>query len=50
MLPDSVESIDANRTAQLVEHLEQYAPYIVAALLPEDAGALNGDYQRIAVI
>lgn len=42
--------IDSERIAQLVEYLEQYASYIVVALLPEDANALNDDYQRIAEI
>jgi DNA repair exonuclease SbcCD ATPase subunit len=50
MLLDSVEAIDSERIAQLVEYLEQYASYIVVALLPEDAAALDEDYQRIAAI
>ena len=50
MLLDSLEAIDAERIAQLVEYLEQYASYVVVALLPEDAAALDGDYQRIAAI
>ncbi|MFC6906786.1 archaea-specific SMC-related protein [Halalkalicoccus tibetensis] len=50
ILLDSLEAIDSERIAQLVEYLEEYASYIVAALLPEDANALNDDYQRITEI
>ncbi|MFC7225441.1 archaea-specific SMC-related protein [Halalkalicoccus sp. GCM10025322] len=50
ILLDSLEAIDSERIAQLVEYLEQYASYIVVALLPEDASALDDDYQRIAEI
>ncbi|WP_336365245.1 archaea-specific SMC-related protein [Halalkalicoccus salilacus] len=50
ILLDSLEAIDSERIAQLVEYLEQYASYIVVALLPEDATALDDDYQRIAEI
>ena len=47
MLLDSLEAIDAERIAQLVEYLEQYASYVVVALLPEDAGALDEGHERI---
>jgi predicted nucleic acid-binding Zn-ribbon protein len=47
MLLDSLEAIDAKRIAQLVEYLEQYASYVVVALLPEDASALDDEYERI---
>ena len=47
MLLDSLEAIDSERIAQLVEYLEQYAAYVVVALLPEDAGALDNEYERI---
>ncbi|WP_336363538.1 archaea-specific SMC-related protein [Halalkalicoccus salilacus] len=50
ILLDSLEAIDSERIAQLVEYLEQYASYIVVALLPEDATALDEEYQRIAEI
>lgn len=50
ILLDSLEAIDSERIAQLVEYLEQYASYIVVALLPEDAAALDDDYQRISEI
>ncbi|KYH24673.1 Smc-like protein Sph1 [Halalkalicoccus paucihalophilus] len=50
ILLDSLEAIDSERIAQLVEYLEEYASYIVVALLPEDADALDDEYQRITEI
>jgi chromosome segregation ATPase len=50
MLLDSLETIDSDRIAALVDYFEEYADYVVAALLPEDAAALDDDYQRIAEI
>ncbi|ELY35470.1 archaea-specific SMC-related protein [Halalkalicoccus jeotgali] len=50
MLLDSLEALDSERIAALVEYLEQYAPYIVVALLPEDAAALDEEYPRITEI
>jgi len=43
MLLDSLEAIDARRIAALVDYFAEYAPYLVVALLPEDADALSGD-------
>lgn len=44
MLLDSLEAIDADRIARLIEHIEEYSDYLIIALLPEDAAALdNGD-------
>jgi DNA repair exonuclease SbcCD ATPase subunit len=50
MLLDSLEAIDSDRIAALVEYLEDYADHLVIALLPEDAAALDDDYQRITEI
>jgi chromosome segregation ATPase len=50
MLLDSLETIDAERIAALVEHFGEYAEYVVVALLPEDAAALEDDYQRVTEI
>lgn len=50
MLLDSLEALDSERIAALVEYLEQYASYIVVALLPEDASALDEAYPRITEI
>jgi chromosome segregation ATPase len=47
MLLDSLEAIDADRIAALVEHIADHADYLVVALLPEDAAALSDDYHRI---
>ncbi|MGB9956371.1 archaea-specific SMC-related protein [Haloferax prahovense] len=47
MLLDSVEAIDAERIAALVDHFEQYPTFLVAALLPEDAQALDESYRRV---
>lgn len=50
ILLDSLEAIDAERITKLVEYLEQYADYLVVALLSEDAAALDTEYQRISDI
>jgi chromosome segregation ATPase len=50
MLLDSLEAIDADRIAKLVDYLEDYSDYLVVALLPEDAAALDSDYQRVTEI
>jgi len=47
MLLDSVEAIDSQRLADLIEHFTNYSEYLVAALLEEDARALDDSYQRI---
>ena len=50
MLLDSVEAIDAQRISDLVEYFDQYADYLVVALLEEDAQTLDTDYKRITDI
>lgn len=47
---DSVESIDAPRIATLVDYFHDHAPYLIVALLEEDAQALDEKYQRIEEI
>ena len=47
MLLDSIEAIDSDRIVTLVEYLEEYTEYLVVALLPEDAAALNEEHQRV---
>jgi hypothetical protein len=47
MLLDSLEAIDSERIGALVEYVAEYAPYLVVALLPEDAEALAENYERI---
>ena len=50
MLLDSLEAIDSDRIAKLVDYFADYAEYVVVALLPEDAQALSEDYARITSI
>ena len=50
ILLDSLEAIDSERIATLVEYMEEYADYLVVALLPEDADALDDGYERVAEI
>lgn len=50
MLLDSLEAIDSERIANLVEYFADYADFLTVALLPEDAQALNDDYTRIESI
>jgi DNA repair exonuclease SbcCD ATPase subunit len=50
ILMDSLEAIDSERIATLVEYMQEYAEYLVVALLPEDAAALDDEYERVAEI
>jgi hypothetical protein len=50
MLLDSLEAIDSDRIATLIEYFEEYATYLVVALLPEDAAALDDGFDRITEI
>jgi len=50
MLLDSLEAIDSERIASLVEYFAEYPAYLVVALLPEDAQALPDSYNRISDI
>jgi len=50
MLLDSLEAIDADRIASLVDYFADYARFLVVALLPEDAAALDDDYDRVTDI
>ncbi len=49
-LLDSLEAIDSARIAELVEYFADYAEHLVVALLPEDAQALDDDFNRITSI
>jgi DNA repair exonuclease SbcCD ATPase subunit len=40
---DSLEAIDSERIARLIDYLSEYADYLVVALLPEDAQALGDE-------
>jgi DNA repair exonuclease SbcCD ATPase subunit len=50
MLVDSLEAIDANRIAALVEYFADESEYLVLALLTEDAAALPDEYTYITSI
>jgi DNA repair exonuclease SbcCD ATPase subunit len=50
LLLDSIEAIDSDRIARLVEYVADYADYVVVALLEEDAQALGDSYERITEI
>jgi uncharacterized protein YhaN len=47
---DSLEAIDSDRIASLVEYFSNYAEYSVVALLPEDETALDDTHQRASSI
>ncbi|MDF9746229.1 archaea-specific SMC-related protein [Natrinema salsiterrestre] len=50
MLLDSLEAIDSNRIADLVEYFEEYVDCLVVALLREDAEALADSYTYVEQI
>jgi chromosome segregation ATPase len=50
ILLDSLESIDSERIARVIDYMQKYTDYLVAALLPEDSAALDEDYERVAEI
>lgn len=47
MLLDSLEAIDSERIAALIEYFADYVPYLVVALLPEDASGITDEFQEI---
>ncbi|WP_434530192.1 archaea-specific SMC-related protein (plasmid) [Haloarcula sp. NS06] len=50
ILLDSLEAIDSDRIATLVSYFEEYTDFLVVALLPEDAQALDETYHRVTEI
>jgi DNA repair exonuclease SbcCD ATPase subunit len=50
MLLDSLEAIDSERIAALVNHFADFADYLLVVLLPEDAAALPDRYDRVTEI
>lgn len=50
VLLDSIEAIDSDRIGTLVDYLDEYAPYLVVALLPEDAAAVGPGYNEVTGI
>jgi chromosome segregation ATPase len=49
VLLDSLEAIDSERIASLVDYFGQYAEYLVVALLPEDARAVDPDHRITSI-
>jgi len=47
---DSLEAIDSDRIARLVDYVGEYADHVVVALLPEDARAVGDDCHRVTDI
>jgi len=50
VLLDSLEAIDGDRIAKLVEYFSDYADYLVVALLQEDAQKLPDKHDRVTEI
>ncbi|CQH56544.1 Smc-like protein Sph2 [Halobacterium hubeiense] len=50
MVLDSLEAIDSDRIARVVDYFSDYADYLVVALLPEDAQALSEEYTYVEQI
>jgi DNA repair exonuclease SbcCD ATPase subunit len=50
MVLDSMEAIDSDRIARLVDYFSDYTKYLVVALLPEDAAAVDADHQTVTSI
>lgn len=49
-LLDSLEAIDSDRIATLVNYFHDHADYLAVALLPKDAAAVDSDHDRTKVI
>ena len=50
VLLDSLEAIDSDRIARVVDYFQTHADYLVGALLPEDAASLPDEYTYIETI
>lgn len=50
MLLDSLEAIDADRIAMLVDYFSDHVPHLLVALLPEDAAAFGDNYNEITML
>jgi len=50
VLIDSLEAIDSERIAALIQYFEDFADYLFVALLPEDAAALDDSYNYVTKI
>lgn len=50
VLLDSLEAIDSDRIARVVDYFGTHADYLIAALLPEDAAGLPEEYAYVETI
>ncbi|ODR80998.1 chromosome segregation protein SMC [Haladaptatus sp. W1] len=50
ILLDSLEAIDSDRIGVLIDYFSESAGYLVAALLPEDAAAVDEKHERVTEI
>lgn len=50
VLLDSIEAIDSDRIASLIEYLAEYTRYLVVALQNDDVDALDTDYHCVTDI
>lgn len=50
MVLNSLEAIDSERIAALVEYFAEYPEYLVVALLPDDAAAVDTEHETVASI
>ena len=50
MLLDSLEAVDSERIAALIDYIAKYANFLIVALLPEDAAALDDKHHRVTKI
>lgn len=50
LLLDSLEAIDAERIADLVEYIQSHTEFLILALLDEDAGQLPDSYRRLQAV
>jgi DNA repair exonuclease SbcCD ATPase subunit len=50
VLLDSLEALDSERLAALVDYLQDYTEYLIVALLLEDAAALDDRYERVTEV
>ncbi|WP_339104609.1 archaea-specific SMC-related protein [Haloterrigena salinisoli] len=50
MLLDSLEAIDSERIAKVIEYFESYVPYLTVALLDEDAQAVDVEHEVVSDI
>lgn len=50
MLLDSLEAIDSDRIARLIGYFAKYPDFLLVALLPEDANAIEIDHETVTQI